>query len=202
MTAIRIPRSWLLLFLLLSPLPVLAEEPAEVVGRLQEALLQSMKEGEKLGFEGRYHLLEPVVGEVFDFPRIARVVLGRYWRKLEPQQRQAFLQAFRELSVATYAHRFDSWNGEHFEPSDEKMLKKGRRLIKTYLVKADGERVQLDYLVHQTGGSWKILNVIADGVSDLSLKRADYTSTIKNKGFPQLLDKLHEKIERYRREGR
>jgi len=202
MTLPCLPFAWLLLLLLVIPLPAPADEAAVVVSRLQEALLQSMKEGEKLGFEGRYRLLEPVVEEAFDFPAIARLVLGRFWRKLDPQQREAFLDAFRELSVATYAHRFDTWNGERFETAEEKMLKKDRRLIKTYLVKANGERVELDYLVHRRGENWKILNVIADGVSDLSLKRAEYTSIIKDKGFPQLLDKLHENIERYRHEGR
>ena len=69
--------------------------------------------------------------------------------------------------------------------------------MRTVIVKADGERVTLDYVLRDNEGMWQIVNVIADGVSDLSLKRADYTAVIKSEGFNSLVSKLSDKIAYY-----
>lgn len=45
--------------------------------------------------------------------------------------------------------------------------------------------------------SWQIINIIADGVSDLALKRSDYTSVLSREGFDALIAKINEKIESY-----
>ena len=52
----------------------------------------------------------------------------------------------------------------------------------------------LNYLLRQTNGQWRIMNVVAQGVSDLSLKRADYTAVIKTEGFDSLINRLEKKI--------
>ena len=75
----------------------------------------------------------------------------------------------------------------------------GRILVQSQLIKSDGGQVQLDYLLHRTGSRWRIINIIAEGVSDLALKRADYSAFLKNNGFEALLKKLNEKISQYSR---
>jgi phospholipid transport system substrate-binding protein len=52
-------------------------------------------------------------------------------------------------------------------------------------------------VLHHKDHTWRIINVIADGVSDLSLKHADYTSFFSKNGFDALVDKLREKVARY-----
>ncbi|MCZ6708912.1 MAG: ABC transporter substrate-binding protein, partial [Gammaproteobacteria bacterium] len=63
-------------------------------------------------------------------------------------------------------------------------------VVKTELEKSDGERVNLDYYFR--GG--KVFNVVADGVSDLSLRRADYNSIIKTEGYDRLLSHIRQNI--------
>ncbi len=184
-----------LILSLLIPLPTLAAgEPRDTVEKLHQTLLESMRGGQKLGFQGRVRLLEPVLRSSFDFPRIASIVLGRHWKKLDPASQQEFLRVFSQLSIDTYADRFDGYAGEHFAFVGTKDARRGRKLVRTKLVKSDGEAVQFDYLLHNRDGNWLILNVVADGVSDLSLKRAEYSHIIKDKGFGVLVDKLKEKL--------
>jgi len=170
------------------------EEPLQTVDTLHQALLEGMKNAQKLGFQGRYQHLEPVVRGNFDFPRIASIVVGRDWLTLDKPHQQEFLRVFSRLSIDTYADRFDAYAGEQFQYASTRDVKHGRKLVRTKLVKSNGEAVQLDYLLQQKDGKWLILNVVADGVSDLSLKRAEYTHIIKDKGFDTLLDKLREKL--------
>jgi phospholipid transport system substrate-binding protein len=169
----------------------------EVVENLHSTLLAVMKDGDQLRYQGRYDQLAPVIKSSFDIPFVSRTVLGKYWETFNSEQRSRFVEAFTQLSIATYAANFDRYSGERFKTISEKDVSDGRILVQSQLIKSDGGQVQLDYLLHRTGGQWRIINIIAEGVSDLALKRADYSAFLKNKGFEALLKKLNEKINQY-----
>jgi phospholipid transport system substrate-binding protein len=183
---------------LIAPAAVSANDAAtQVVEDLHAALLKVMKNAEELGYHGRYQELAPVVTARYDFPFIARIVVGRHWRKFTPEQKQQFVLTFTKLSIATYANRFDGYSGELFKTLSSEELKGDQFLVKTILIKANGEEVDLDYVLHQNNHTWRIINVVAQGVSDLSLKRADYTAYLKKNDFDKLLEKIKEKIKNY-----
>jgi phospholipid transport system substrate-binding protein len=172
-------------------------EAVEVVENLHTTLLAVMKDGPEIGYKGRYDRLEPVIRASFDLPFISRTVLGRYWETLNQEQRSKFIETFSELSIATYAGNFDSYSGERFKTISEKEVSGGRILVQTRLIKSDGGEIPLDYIFHRVDHEWRIINVIAEGVSDLALKRAEYAVFLKVKGFDALLLKLNEKIVQY-----
>ena len=65
-------------------------------------------------------------------------------------------------------------------------------------MKIPGEKdVKFDYMMKKKDEGWQIINIIADGVSDLALKRSDYTSVLNREGFDALIAKINEKIESY-----
>ena len=167
--------------------------PRTVVEEFHAALIATMNEAAELGFAGRYDRLLPVLDASFDFPAIAKVVIGRHWQDLDAAQRAEFIRTFTELSVATYATNFAAFAGERFVTvGDEKA--DGRVVVRTELVQADGDEVGLNYLLHQRDGEWRIVNVIAQGVSDLALKRVEYTAVIKAEGIESLIRRLAEKV--------
>ena len=194
-------RLFVFLFLvvpMLAPLPPVNAQPAtDVVENLHQTLLLVMKEGNQIGYQGRYDRLAPVITASFDMPFVAQIVLGRFWETFDGQQKSKFVETFGRLSIATYAANFDSYSGERFKVISEKEVSGGRVLVHTQIIKSDGGQVQLDYLLHRVDSQWRIINVVADGVSDLALKRADYTSFLKTNGIDSLLIKLNEKIVQY-----
>jgi len=167
---------------------------SEVVAQLHQRLIEVMQDSETLGYQGRYAKLAPDISSSFDPPLIARVILSRYWKKLSEEQKVDFITLFNHLSIATYASRFDAYNDEQFFEIAKEALKKVRVLIKTVLRSPDEEPIRLDYVIHPKNGSWLIINVIAEGVSDLSLKRAEYAAVIKEKGFDGLVKDIKGKI--------
>ncbi|MFT4561206.1 MAG: phospholipid transport system substrate-binding protein [Gammaproteobacteria bacterium] len=181
-----------------------ANDAQAVVEELHATLLNAMRNAQSLGYEGRVQILNPVLAESFDFTTIGRIVTGNsseQWNALDDGQRSRFLDVFRRLSAATYASNFDGYSGEFFETLAVEE-KRGRVLVKTVIVKSDGDKVTLDYLVRENNGMWRIVNVIASGVSDLSLKRADYTAVIKSEGLDSLIGKLTDKVANYTSSGR
>jgi phospholipid transport system substrate-binding protein len=175
--------------------------PASTVDRLHATLLEVMRNADSLGFPGRRERLSPVIREAFDLPFIVKVVLGRYWGALPQADRQRMIDTFTRLTIATYAARFDGFSGEAFELVEEKPMKKGRVLVRTRLIRPGDEAAQLDYVLQEEAGRWRILNVVANGVSDLSLKRADYGSIMKKQGFDILVGKLEAQIVKLGKSG-
>ncbi len=174
-----------------------AESEATItVEKLHGVLLETMRDGPGLGYTGRAEKLAPTLAEVFDFETISRLVTGRHWATLSPEKKQEFIAVFTRLSTATYAQNFKSFGGERFE-TRAKEDKKKAQLVKTVLIKADGKEVSLNYLLAKTQGVWRIINVVAQGVSDLSLKRAEYTAVIGSDGIDALIAKLNAKVASY-----
>ena len=181
--------------LFLFPVPLaLAEEASSTVVQLQETILKIMKKGEELGYKGRYKIITPVVEQTHDLPVISRITVGRYWKKLTPEQQTIFTNTFNKLSHATYAGRFNSYSGEQFSLISEKSMKRNRKLVQTRFVKSNGEEIRFNYILHQTNDQWKIINIIVNGVSDLALKRVEYGSILKKDGYPPLIEKLRLQI--------
>ncbi len=190
--------SWLrtcaLITVISFPSPSLATEPdaRSTVDSFHQALKDVMREGPSLGFRGRRDRLRPIIERTFDLGFISSVVSGQYWDSMSGTEQAEMTDTFSALTVATYASRFDEYSGEKFTVVDEKPLKRDRMLVRSELRTSDGDVVQLDYVLHMTTGAWKVINVIADGVSDLSIKRADYSAVLKGAGFAALISRLNE----------
>lgn len=134
--------------------------------------------------------LAPIIAEVFDLRRISAISLGRTWRTLSEAQQDAFVELLNVLVVATYADRFDSDTGQQFV-TDKVLAVKSGFVVHTRLLRETADDVSLNYYAR----NGRVFNVVADGVSDLSLRRADYNSIIKNQGYPALLAHIEEKID-------
>ena len=199
-TARYLVPAWAGLLLLAAP-GALSAEPQEagaVVESLHAVLLDVMKRADALGYEGRRRVLAPVLGESFDLALMARLVLGRGWRRLEEEERERWLTAFRELSFATYAARFDGYSGERFETEVVEPASHATVLVKTRLVRPDREPVVLHYRLRRNGGRWHIIDVYLNGtVSELALRRSEYTTVMKREGFDALVAELEVKITSY-----
>ena len=164
------------------------------VNQLHDALINIMKSADSSSFEDRYRLIENVITEKFNTPLISRVILSRYWKSLDEKAQTNFIALFNRLTISTYVSRFDSFDNESFKYLAIEPMKKDRFLVKTELVRTDDDPVSFNYIVQSDDGIWKIISVIADGINDLSLKRAEYSSVIKDKGFDALIDSIKGKI--------
>ena len=168
--------------------------PEQVVKRLHESLTEAMREGSRLGYKGRLELLTPSVTRTHDLDFIARTTLGNLWSKLSPDQQITFTDTFRQLSISSYADWFKSHEGEAFEFVDQQNMPREQVLVRTRIIKGKDEVARLDYVLRETKDGWRIINIMANGVSDLALKRVEYRSILERDGFPALIDMLKKKI--------
>ncbi len=165
------------------------------VERLHDALIDVMKNADDLGYEGRFDRLEPVVLETFDTDFMAEKSVGRHWKKLGQADRERLLATFQNFLVANYAGRFDGWSGQSFETLGEEPGLRETVMVNTRLLDPGNESVLINYRLRLHEGSWQIIDIHLKGtVSELALRRSEYSSLIKRDGFDALMDALDERI--------
>ena len=169
----------------------------QIIDKFQTELIHVMKDGKKLGYAGRYEKLEPAVVNSHDLPKIARIVVGKEGEKLTEEQQKKLADMFTRISVASYAHNFKDFSGEEFIIDSEEETKNGGVVIHSHLTIPDDKPVKFDYMLKEKGASWRIINIIANGVSDLALKRSEYTAILQRDGFDALISQINEKIDNY-----
>ncbi|MCX7076170.1 MAG: ABC transporter substrate-binding protein [Methylococcales bacterium] len=169
----------------------------QIIDKFQTELIHVMKDGKKLGYAGRYEKLEPAVVNSHDLPKIARIVVGKEGEKLTEEQQKKLADVFTRISVASYAHNFKDFSGEEFIIDSEEETKNGGVVIHSHLTIPDDKPVKFDYMLKEKGASWRIINIIANGVSDLALKRSEYTAILQRDGFDALISQINEKIDNY-----
>ena len=169
-----------------------AGDPAATrVDSFYAALLDTMKQAKQLGVKGRYDKLAPVLSNTYDLPLMSRIAVGQNWAALSPAEQQGIIAAFTRMTAATYASRFDGFAGEHFEVLQTADQPNGDKIVKTRIVKSDGTAVQLNYLMRNSGGAWKIIDVYLNGtISELASRRAEFGSILKSGGANALVSAL------------
>jgi phospholipid transport system substrate-binding protein len=154
-----------------------------------------MKDGSKLGFAGRRQKLAPAITQAFDLALMTRLVVGLQWPNLAADDQKQLVSAFADFSIATYAGQFDDFSGEKFEVDPRAVPAPGNDVIvKTKLIQSNGEPVQLDYLLRQEKGEWRIIDVFLSGtISQLAARRSEFSSILREQGARGLIAVLKEK---------
>lgn len=180
----------LLAVLVLLPLAAPAAEPATpaaVVERFHAVLLEHMHQGAALDCKARAQRLEPVVAATFDPPFLARFILRKRWPQLDDAQRQRFTDVLGDLIVSSYAANFRQFGGEAFVTLGVDEPGATQRVVHTRLTRPAADPVTFDYVMRQSDGHWRVFNVIAEGVSDLAIRSAQYEKLFAEQGFDALV---------------
>jgi phospholipid transport system substrate-binding protein len=178
----------------LAALPVSASRaaaPAAAVDTIKsfyDTLLSVMQQAKTLGLKGRYEKLDPAIHRAFNLPLMTRLSVGPDWQKLSPEEQKSLTTAFADLSVSTYAARFDGYSGEHFDVDPNPTPTSGGVIVNTKLVQSSGEPVQLNYLMREGDAGWQILDVFLKGtVSELATRRSEFSTVLRRDGAQALV---------------
>jgi len=178
-----------------SPAGAALASAGDTVQGLYNALLATMKNGHTLGQSGRFIQLEPVIRRSFDIPAMARLSIGPSWASLSEAQRQQVTDSFARYISAIYADRFDSYAGQKLEVMAEEPVATGV-MVKSQIIKANGEPVKIDYLMRRNGEGWLISDIYLDGaISEVATRRSEFAAILKNDGADGLIAALNRKAD-------
>ena len=193
-----IARRSLGLLLLAGLLPAHAADlpaPAQPIVALNAALLAAMRAGAATPFATRAATLRPVVERVFDLPTILRNSVGAArWSGFATAVQQELMEAFTRFTVASWTANFDSFNGERFEVRPELRQVGADSVVQSNIVPTTGTPTRLDYVMRDTGGTWKAVDVLVDGaISRVATQRSDFRSLLSGGDAAPLIAMLQSK---------
>src|SRR6266481_5113475 len=167
----------------------------DAVQGLYDALLSTMKNGRTLGQSGRFTQLEPVIRRTFDIPSMTRLAVGSSWATLSEAQHQQVTESFGRYISAIYADRFDSYAGQKLQVTGEQPAAAGV-MVRSQIVKANGEPVNVDYMMRRRGDSWLIADIYLDGaISEVAPRRSEFSAILRNEGVDGLIAALDRKAD-------
>jgi phospholipid transport system substrate-binding protein len=158
---------------------------------LTSSLLKSMQAGAAESMTHRYQRLKPVIDQVFALPLITRLSVGPEWDSFPLEQQRELIAAFSRFTVANYAYNFQNFDGQKFEIEGNVLTRGDDKVVRTALVSPHDTSVQLLYRMRQVNGTWKIVDVYYNGVSELTLRRSDFAAAVSSGGASALLAHLN-----------
>jgi len=173
-----------------------AADATGTIDGLNAKLLDTMKQAQALGVQGRYAALAPALSKAYDIPSMTRMAVGPNWDALQPAQKAALTDAFSRMMIATYAKRFDGFSGETFRVT-EVTDRANDKMVKTQIIQSNGKPVPINYLMRKSGPEWRVVDVYLDGtISELASRRAEFTSILKSGGPDALIASLRKQGDR------
>lgn len=180
-----------------------ASSPTATIEEFHRGLLAIMKDAKTLGFQGRIDRLAPLMSKTFDLDFMASKTVGRHWKKLTAAEKKRWADAFASFTFANYAGRFTGFTGEKFETLGVEEAARDTRVVLTKIIVPDEDDVQLNYRVIEKNGQWKVIDVYLNGtVSELALRRSEYSSALKREGFAELLASIETKTQDLKNKGK
>lgn len=171
---------------------------ADFLSALQDRAVEELI-AENASLDERGERFRLIFRENFDLDAIGKFVVGRYWRGAADQERTDFLAVFEDVMVQRFLPLLTHYTGEKFQiaMSKEDSRNKDMVLVTTRLARDEGEPYRVNWRIRLKGGSFKVLDIIAEGVSMAITLRSEYNSVLKTSGgsVTALTDALREKLE-------
>lgn len=118
----------------------------------------------------------------FDCPGIARFVLGRYWRNASPEEQQEFVKLFEDYVVFVYTARLSNFAGESLKVRSSRRDGDGVIVSTDVIHPGNAPPMKLDWRLVTENGSYKISDIIVEGISMMTTQRSEFASVVQRNG--------------------
>ena len=114
----------------------------------------------------------------FDVPTIGQFVMGRAWTRATDEQKQAYLKAFEEVTLLTWALRFSEYHGETLKLINARP--EGRVVfVESLVVRPGRDPVRVEWRIERPAGDYKIMDIAVEGSSLAVAQRADFAAVLQ-----------------------
>lgn len=178
--------------LALVPAVALAGAATDLVKAKQTALFDLLKKGgadsdKKIGV---------IFDELLDYQALAQASLGSEWAGRSDAEKKEFSDLLKQLVKKAYEKNLKKTLDYDVDYVSEE-AKDGATFVKTKAKKkgdAKADPVRIDYKLVQTGGKWKVQDIVTEEVSLVGSWRSQFTKIVKKDGFPALVQKMKDKL--------
>ena len=131
-----------------------------------------------------------------DFIELSKRTLAQNWNKLDATQQKEFIKLYKSLLSDTYADKILQYTDEKIVFTKEVPLTEKTTEIQSTVQRKNGD-IPIYYRVIQEGSSWKIYDVVIEGVSLINNYRSQFREILAHNPPESLLETLRNKVEKH-----
>lgn len=170
-----------------------ADTPPQVVRKLSDAAVAVLQEKGPSADQKRIKI-QDIVKQYADFATMSRLVLARNWKGLSDEQKQQFVEEFKQHLAVTYGKNVESYHDDKVQIVGDRDEGRGDWTVQTKIVRlGGGADILVDYRLRQENGEWKVIDLVIERVSLVSNFRSQFQDVMANGGIDRLLKLLREK---------
>jgi phospholipid transport system substrate-binding protein len=173
------------------------EAPDALVKRTAEDVLEIVKSDADIqaGNQAKiFALAEEKILPNFNFERVSRLVLGKNWTRATTEQKASFQKEFRTLLLRTYATALSKYKDQKIEFLPLRMVDDAKTAsVKTKIIQSGGQPIAVDYSLAQEDNTWKVYDIVIEGVSLVTNYRGQFSQEVRQNGLDSLIKKLASK---------
>ena len=184
-----------LLFLWLA-LPVYAGVPMDTVQANVNKVLEVLRDP-KLKAESAKEIKKEKLRHIYDVMfnkvELSRRALAQNWNKLNPAEREEFVQLFRQVLEKAYIDKILAYTSEKVVFDRETTLSATQAEIQTRIITSSKE-IPISYRVILKDSEWKVYDVLVENVSLISNYRTQFNDILAKNSIEQLIEILRKKV--------
>src|SRR5438477_3654533 len=180
-------------------LPLAAQElaPDQLVQKITDEVLAAIKSDKQLAAGDKQKALklaEEKVLPYIDFEEATRLAVGRTWAQASPEQKKRLVSEFRNMLVRTYSNAIEAYQGQTLKvlPSRGKQDPQDTT-VRTQFIRAGGQPLPIDFHMRQAEKTWKVYDIVVEGVSLVMTYRSEFDAVVKQEGVDGLIKRLAQK---------
>jgi len=128
-----------------------------------------------------------VTAELFDFPEMARRVLGEHWQDGTVQEQAEFVRLFAEMLDRAYLSNLGNMPLSTVVFEGE-LVSGAYARVSSRMLSRRGDTA-IEYRLRENAGRWMVYDVAVDGVGLVSSYRTQFHSVLRNASFMERLRK-------------
>jgi phospholipid transport system substrate-binding protein len=177
----------------------MAEElaPDQLVQKITDDVLAAIKSDKQLAAGDRQKALKLAEEKILpyvDFEQATRLAVGRSWAQATPEQKKRLVTEFKNMLVRTYSNAIEAYQGQTLKvlPARGKQDPEDTA-VRAQFVRAGGQPLPLEFHMRQVDKSWKVYDIVVEGVSLVMTYRSEFDAVVKKEGLDGLIKRLAQK---------
>lgn len=172
-----------------------AKEPLEAIKNPMDKSILTLQNPEfKTQRKTQREKLKSIVTDTFDFVEISKRTVATHWKDFSSEQKKQFIDCFSQMLLNSYFQKIQgAYSDEQIVYLGQQNVSDSKAVVMTKIVRKNGE-FPINYSLLKTADSWRIYDVVVEGVSLVKNYRAQFEEILLKESPSKLLERLQEKL--------
>ncbi len=173
------------------------ESPVALLERTSQQVIKILQDDRELlkTEPGRvYKIIDDYILPHLDEVTMAKLAMGKNWKKATKQQKRAFVTEFKNLLVRTYSKSLIEFSDQTINYFPMRLpAGASKASVRAEVIQPGGPSIPVAYRVRIKNNAWKVYDIKIDGISLVTSYRGTFTQEIRKSGIDGLLKYLRDK---------